>query len=131
MSTSRRIFVIDDPELVTFVKALLTAEGFEVECATSTREARGQLATVAWDLVISDLRMWGSPPAALLEVVGDGNGGPPRIPVLVCTGAEDEAAAAAEWFRTREIEVLLKPFDIDDFLARVTRLSQYGGQRDS
>ena len=77
---SGRILVIDVRELVVFMDTLLTAEGYEVETVTSTQSARERLVSVPIDLVISDLRMWGTPPAALLGMLRNGGGGRPPIP---------------------------------------------------
>ena len=125
-----RILVIDVPELVAFMDMLLTAEGFAVEAVTSTEVARERLQSVPIDLVISDLRMWGTPPAALLGMMSNGRGGPPTIPLLVCTGAVEVVARPAEWLQPGLVEALPKPFDIEELLACVTRLMQTSKQLD-
>ena len=127
-ATARRILVIDAPELVAFLELLLTAEGYRVETATSPEAARDRLATVTPGLIISDLRIWGIPPAALLDLLN----GDPRtrgIPVLLCTGAVREVEAAQGWLQQRGVVVLGKPFDIDDLLAHVHHLYEGGARR--
>ena len=54
----RRILLVDDdlPVLLT-LKAVLEFHGFEVETASSTREALARIETSAYQMVISDLRM--------------------------------------------------------------------------
>ena len=51
------LVVDDEPSLVYTVKLLLERNGFEVQTASSAREAREKLETGTFQLVVTDLRM--------------------------------------------------------------------------
>ena len=129
MGMPGRILVIDEYELVAFMDMLLTSDGFAVETATTTALAGERLASVPLDLVISDLRMWGTAPTDLLSLMGAGSDGLPAIPLLVCTGAVEDVSGPAAWLRPGVVEALEKPFDIEELLACVTRLMPIGRRR--
>src|SRR5579884_2323213 len=121
---SLRILVLDDsPEYLAFMRALLTAEGFQVEVAQSGAAARTALATMLPDLIISDVRVPDMPAFGMLDLV-DTDEKARGIPVLFCTGATREVEEAAGRLKRPRTEVLLKPFDVDDLLACVSRLAQ-------
>ena len=126
---SLRILVLDDsPEYLAFMRALLTAEGFQVEVAQSGAAARTALATTLPDLIISDVRVPDMPAFGMLDLV-DTDEKARGIPVLFCTGATREVEEAAGRLKRPRTEVLLKPFDVDDLLACVSRLAQSAGGR--
>lgn len=119
---SMRILVVDDSsEYLAFMKALLRAEGFEVMVAPSGNAARIALAEALPDLVISDVRMPDMPPFGVLDLI-EADEKTRDIPILFCTGAVQEIEDAAERLQRPRTDVLPKPFDIDDLLARVARL---------
>lgn len=51
------LVVDDEPSLVYTLRLLLERNGFEVETANSSREARQKLESGAFQLVVTDLRM--------------------------------------------------------------------------
>ena len=54
----RRILLVDDePAILLTLKALLEIHGFEVETATSARDAKSKLARSTFVMVITDMRM--------------------------------------------------------------------------
>ncbi len=55
---TRRILLVDDelPVLLT-LKAVLEMNGFEVETASSAREAEQKLCSQKFEMVITDMRM--------------------------------------------------------------------------
>jgi CheY-like chemotaxis protein len=103
------------------METLLKSEGFEVAAARSAEETRERLATMRPDLVISDVRMPRMPPFGVLDLL-DRDEKTRHIPVLFCTGAVQEIEDAHMRLRRPGTDVLLKPFDIDELLARIARL---------
>ena len=88
------VVVNDSPEILSLMKDLLEDEGYRT-VATAPR----------WhvlDLIKLD-------PATT------------SIPVLVCSGAVWEGQTAS-WLRERGCEILPKPFNLDDLLAKVSLL---------
>jgi twitching motility two-component system response regulator PilH len=120
---SLHLLVIDDSaEFLSFMEALLTSEDFRVDTAQSGEAALQRLAVALPDLVLCDVRMPDMEPFGILHLLRRD----PRtrdIPVLLCTGAVQEVDAAASWLREHGVEVLLKPFDVEDLLARLQKLS--------
>lgn len=120
-----RILVVDDSlEYLGFMEALLTAEGFEVTIASSVAAARDHLRNGRPDVIIADVRMPDMPAFGVLDLL-EARAQTRDVPVLFCTGAEQEVEAAAERLRRPGTDVLFKPFDIDELLARVARLAKH------
>ncbi len=119
--TPRRILVVDDaPDFLGFMETLLTSEGYAVAVAGSAPALRERLLIERPDLVIADVRMPGLAAFAVLDLLA-ADAKTRDIPVLLCTGAIQEVDEAAERLRRAGIEVLIKPFDIDDLLQLVAR----------
>jgi two-component system KDP operon response regulator KdpE len=114
---SRRILVVDDDEhFLEFMQVLLTGEGYDVLAAATVADAEASIRAGRPDVVICDLWMPDAPPFALVDRLAG------SIGIIVCTGAQDQAAEARTHLAGRRADVLLKPFDIDDLLACITRV---------
>jgi CheY-like chemotaxis protein len=120
MSRARVLVVDDAPDFLGFMETLLTAEGYAVDVARTWEELRERLALARPDVVVCDVRMPGQPAFAVLDFLA-ANAKTRDIPVLVCTGAVQEVDLAQERLRAAGVEVLFKPFEIEDLLARLTR----------
>lgn len=119
-----RILVVDDSlEYLSFMETLLTGEGFEVTVASSIGAARNHLRDGLPDVIISDVRMPDLPPFGVLDLL-EADARTRDLPVLFCTGAEQEVESAAERLKRPRTDVLFKPFDIEELLARVARLAK-------
>ena len=120
--TGKHILIVDDSvEYLNFMQLLLGAEGFHAEVAPTTTAMQEQLHRLMPDLVISDVRMPGDGPFAVLDLLS-ADERTRQIPVLLCTGAIHDVEKQADRLKQQGIEVLFKPFDIDVLLERVTRL---------
>jgi DNA-binding response OmpR family regulator len=118
----KRILVVDDSvEYLNFMQLLLSAEGFQVEAASSMAVLSERLRDGAPDLVISDVRIPGQEAFAVLTLL-TGDERTRQIPVLLCTGATQEVEEQAERLRQAGVDVLFKPFDIEELLNHVSRL---------
>lgn len=117
----RHILVVDDDRgYLDFMRLLLTAEGFTVATADSLRAADHLLHDARPDLVVCDVRMPGAAPFAALDRLA-ASPSTATLPVIVCTGAVAEITEAAHRLSARHIQVLIKPFDIDELIACVHR----------
>jgi CheY-like chemotaxis protein len=110
-----RVLVVDDePEIVEVLRDLVDGLGYEVNAATSVREAIAAMAIVRPHVVFLDIRM---PGISGLEALAYFREHDRRIPVIVVTALIDEAtleqARAGGAF-----DVVAKPFA----LASLTRL---------
>jgi DNA-binding response OmpR family regulator len=119
-----RLLIVDDSaEFLSFMEALLTSEGFPVETAATAEAVRERVAATPPDLVICDVRMPDMEPFGVLSVLRE-NAHTRNVPVLLCTGAVQEVDQAERWLAERGVEVLFKPFDVEELLARIHKLSR-------
>ena len=114
-----RILVVDDePAVRSALERALRLAGYEVELAADGQEALDQLALAAPDAVVLDVlmpRLDGLEVCRRLRAVGD------RTPVLVLT-ARDAVADRVEGLDAGADDYLVKPFALEELLARVRAL---------
>ena len=121
-SHARHVLVVDDSrDFLDFMKAFLSAEGFDVATAQSPEAIRDALRAGRPDLVIADVRMPGLAPFGVLDLVA-AEEHLRDLPILFCTGAVQEIEDAAERLRRPHTDVIAKPFDIDEILIRIDQL---------
>ena len=122
-----RILAIDDDLLVReSMKMLLQANGFEITVAASGKEALEFLAKETFDLVLTDIRMPEMNGIETLKAIRAERAkfGKPPLPEIVLTAYDDESAKQeAQKLGIREF--LLKPFDLDEFLAVIRKNLNY------
>ena len=115
------IVVVDDtPELLDLMESILTDEGYRVIPCQEGARAHDVVARARPDLVLLDLRMAGVAEWEVLDTL-KADRATADIPVIVCSGAVGELQAAEPRLRALGCDILIKPFDIDDLLARVER----------
>ena len=118
----KHVLIVDDSvEYLNFMQLLLAEEGFRADTAPTTDAFQHQLTAALPDLVISDVRMPGQNAFAVLDLL-HADTRTATIPVLLCTGAVQEVEEQADRLKQQGVEVLLKPFDVDELLSRVSRL---------
>ena len=121
---SVRVLVADDERAVReSLRRALTLEGYEVELASGGREALESVGQGRADVVVLDVLM---PDIDGLEVcrrlrhVGD------RVPVLMLT-ARDAVSDRVEGLEAGADDYLVKPFALDELLARLRALLRRSG----
>lgn len=103
----RRILLVDDePAILLTLKALLDIHGFEVETATSARDAKAKLRNSVFQMVITDMRMENDESG--LEVARAAKGAPyqPAVALLTAFPLDDEG-----WRDDGADEMLVKPMN--------------------
>ena len=103
----RRILLVDDePAILLTLKALLEIHGFDVETATSARDAKSKLRSSSFVMVITDMRMEND--KAGLEVARAAKMAPyqPAVALLTAFPMSDEA-----WRDDGADEMLVKPMN--------------------
>jgi DNA-binding response OmpR family regulator len=129
---TRVVIVDDDPDFTHLVGELLREQGYDVSSCADDREALECVVDAAADLVLLDLRMTSKESGwRVLEMLAND----PRtraIPVIISSAALDDLNNRATELAARGIETLAKPFDIDDLLMMIERLTrQHGNPRNS
>jgi two-component system, OmpR family, KDP operon response regulator KdpE len=125
MSVARILAVDDEPEILAALETILRSAGYEIDTATSGKEALAHATlrlpdAVILDLVLPDqsgvevcreLRTWTQIPILLLSVVGD----------------EDEKVEALD---AGADDYVTKPFAVNELLARLRAALRRAGQPD-
>ena len=114
----RLLLVEDDPMIGEAVQDLLRAEHYAVDWVRDGDAADTALRTQAYDLVLLDL---GLPRRDGLAVLRDLRARKNRTPVLVAT-ARDAVAQRIEGLDAGADDYVLKPYDLDELLARIRAL---------
>lgn len=113
------VLLIEDDALVADgIRAGLETQGFVVDAAASREEGEALMATLASDLVILDRGLPDGDGLALLEAWRRQGR---QVPVLVLT-ARDAVADRVEGLREGADDYLVKPFDLDELVARLQAL---------
>jgi len=115
------ILVVDDePDLRTLYELTLLREGYRVETAASVGEAREQLQTQRFDVVITDMRL---PDGMGMELLQDLRSQQRRERCVVMT-AYGSAENAVEALRSGAFDYLTKPVDLKQFRLVVASAAQ-------
>jgi len=118
-----RILLVEDDELLgAGVRDALERSRIAVEWVADGRQGLAALRAGAFDLVILDL---GLPGMDGLEVLRNLRAGGGATPVLVLT-ARDAAPQRVAGLDAGADDYLVKPFDVDELLARVRALQRRG-----
>ncbi len=114
----RLLLVEDDPMIGEAMQDLLRAEHYAVDWGRDGDAADMALRTQHYDLVLLDL---GLPKRDGLAVLRDLRTRKDRTPVLVAT-ARDAVAQRIEGLDAGADDYVLKPYDLDELLARIRAL---------
>jgi DNA-binding NtrC family response regulator len=114
----RLLLVEDDPAVRRSLGETLEGEGVEVHLVCTAEEALDQLAAVAPDVVLTDVRMPGMDGLELLRLLRERV---PDVDVVVMT-AFDEMPVVVQAMRDGAFEFLVKPLRLADLRATLARL---------
>ena len=108
----------DDDDLRDLLVTLLRISGFRAEACRSAEEALAALRTRSFDLVLTDYELPGETGGWMLRQAS-AEGLLTSTPAVVVTGHPDPEDAD-------DFEIVGKPFDLDDLVARVRRYTGQG-----
>lgn len=114
----RRILLVDDePAILLTLKALLEIHGFDVETATSAKDAKSKLRSSNFVMVITDMRMEND--EAGLEVVRAAKKAPyePAVALLTAFPLTDDG-----WRDDGADEMLVKPMNSNVLIQQLEAL---------
>lgn len=130
MEENLRIIVVNnDTDFLTLMKEVLESRGWE---AVVCREGTGAYPLIKAqppDLVVLDIRMetpesgWNVLELLKLDPVTK------NIPVVVCSAAALDLKSKEQWLYDRGIDVLLKPFELDDLYNAIERAVAVGAAK--
>ena len=108
--TPTRILVVDDEEIMrTFLKEVLSDEGYQIDLAVSGRDAVEKMTSNQYEIIITDIVM---PELDGLGVVAAAKDLPYEVDVVVMTGYAS-MGTAVESMKLGATDYITKPFNID------------------
>jgi len=119
---ARVLVVDDDPVVRHLIEELLVDGGYRVRTAGSAEELRALLATSPkrFDLLISDVVLEDASGVDIRELVSEAQ---PGVPCLFVSGHAEETLAPRGMLEPG-VELIRKPFHVDELLAVVSRSLQ-------
>lgn len=114
----RLLVVEDDEPLARIIDRGLTEEGYAVDLAANLLDARHQIDTIAYDLVVLDI---GLPDGSGLELCRERRAAGDQRPILLLT-ARDAIGDRVDGLDAGADDYLTKPFDFRELTARVRAL---------
>jgi DNA-binding response OmpR family regulator len=116
----KHILVINDTqEILDLFREILEDEGYRVSLYSSTFNDVRQIIELAPDLVILDLMIGGEKEGWQLLQKMKMARKTADIPTIVCTAAVQTAREMEGHLRSKNVGLVLKPFDIDELVTEV------------
>ena len=116
------LLVIDDDRRIrSLLTRFLGSNGFRVTAAESAEEARRQLASLAFDLLVVDVMMPGENGLEFTEALRQKS----TVPILMLT-ARSEAPNRIRGLEVGADDYLAKPFEPRELLLRITNILKRG-----
>src|SRR5437773_3596197 len=124
MAQQRLLVVEDDPGVRTTIVTCLELEGYDVDAASSTKEAIERLAAASYPIVISDIYIDDRTGLDVLEAARRKDPGCSVI-LMTARGTMETVMAAT---RGRAFDYIAKPFDLDRIIETVKRAEAAHGE---
>jgi len=120
----KQILVVDDePNLLVTYRMILQRQGFLVDVAISSEEARRCIDSVKIDLLLCDLSLERQESGfAVIEYARQKY---PTVPAVLLTGYATREAT--DWADQHDIPVLFKPIEIEQLLETIARFIKTEG----
>ena len=120
---SHLLIVDDDMRIRTLLTRFLGSHGFRVSAAASAAEARRQLASISFDLLIVDVMMPGESGLEFTEALKRTS----SVPILMLT-ARSEVPHRIRGLEVGADDYLAKPFEPRELLLRITNILKRASQ---
>ena len=127
MASARLLIVDDDPSLRRFLRTELELEGYRCQEAATGQQALELIRAEPWDLLVLD---WTLPDFSGVEICRRLRASHNTTPVLMLTGVdgiEDRVKA----LDAGADDYLVKPFSIEELLARLRALQRRASSQDA
>ena len=115
------VVINDEEDLLALFRELLEGEGYRVSTLTYPTADLADLQILGPDLIILDMLFGGEDRGWQYLQRLRLTRSTAQLPVIVCTAAVRLVREAQDYLTDMGIGVILKPFDIDPFLAEVAR----------
>lgn len=125
LSEPKHILAInDDAAILQLFKDILTDEGYRVTVDSFSRQTvdlQTTLRDVNPDLILLDFIIGGEDKGWQLLQVTQMDRNLKDTPVVICTGAVNQVNQLSSQFESLGVQVVIKPFDIDNLLQAIER----------
>ncbi|MGB5553218.1 MAG: sigma-54 dependent transcriptional regulator [Flavobacteriaceae bacterium] len=111
------LIIEDDAAFCQMLQRFLSKKGFDVETSFTAPEAKAKFSTMAFDLVLTDLRL---PDYDGIQLLSDIKKSNPNTPVIVMTGYA-EVGSAVKAMKKGAYDYISKPFTPDDIVAVIDK----------
>lgn len=108
------LIVEDDNDINTILSEMLRSEGYNIKSAYSGTEAIIYIEQEEWNIVLLDLMIPGKSGEEVLGYIREKY----KMPVLIIS-AKEEIGLRAKMLRAGADDFIVKPFDLDEVLARI------------
>ena len=122
---ARILLVEDDQMMAHAVKVALKQANYAVDLVYNAEDALESLKVTSYDVMVLDVNL---PKKSGLELVKDMRRSEIKTPVLMLT-AQDTIKQKVEGLNSGADDYLVKPFDLEELLARLQALQRRGNQR--
>ena len=121
MANSKNILIVEDEDIIrSSLRKLLERHHYTISEAVSVKAARESFNLNSFDLIISDLRLPGGPGTDLINPAS-------CVPVIIMTSYAS-LRSAVETMRQGAVDYISKPFDYDEILNSVKRVTNESSQ---
>jgi len=119
---SKRILIVDDTlQLLQTMQDVLVDRGYEVEACDLSAEASEMAKELQPDLILLDVNMPGMSGWEVLEVLRL-SPETRKIPIIISSADFGALQLRERFLHDKGIEVLYRPFDVDELYAMVERI---------
>ena len=126
----KRILVVDDsPEILELIRDLLTEEGYVVITRLAALQEIEEVRLANPNLIILDHLLKGLDGSHDILAQLRGSVDLSNVPVIICTALRNAELVLAEQLKPVNVELIVKPFDIDELLATVKRMIEQAEAR--
>jgi DNA-binding response OmpR family regulator len=125
IAVATRIMVINDTqEILELFREILVDEGYEVALYSYSIQDMDEFERVRPDLIILDYMIGGEPLGWQILQKLKMRRSTANIPIVICTAASKAIQEMEGYLTTKDVAVVLKPFDIDDLVSAVKKALQ-------
>jgi two-component system, OmpR family, response regulator len=121
------LVVQDDPQIASFIKRGLEAEGFAVRTACDGAEGLQLSTSLGFDLIVLDLSL---PTVAGEDILAELRSSGSAVPVIVLT-AQDAVSDPVATLNAGADDYLTRPYDFEELLARIRARLRAADQTES
>jgi two-component system response regulator VicR len=120
--TTRILVIEDEPDILELYRLLLETEGYEVYSSNTAYTDLIEVERIRPHLIILDLMMGLKQEGWQFFNLVRQDAATSAIPLILCTAAEHELKEKVDELNMPFVDIVFKPFDVDELLQVVQRM---------